>query len=86
MCACYLPVWEHAETREGEPARLGWQHSALRPEQLLIRLPFNSARELKALCAEIEDRGVLSKGSDRTALQHRKIFCKYSVKCCPGTV
>lgn len=66
MCAFYLPVREHGETREGEPARLGWQHTGQRTEQLLIRLPFNSSHELKALCAKIEGIGVLSKGSDRT--------------------
>lgn len=66
MCAFYLPVWEHRETREGEAARLGWQHASQRAEQVLIRLPFNSSHELKSLCAKIEDIGVLSKGSDGT--------------------
>lgn len=32
----------------------------------LNQIAFNSSHELKALCAKIEDRGVLSKGSDRT--------------------
>lgn len=64
MCAFHLPVWNME--RQGKGTQQGLGGSTLPKDRAALnQIAFNSSRQLKALCAKIEDRGVLSKGSDR---------------------